>query len=115
MRVVWQLVLPYVVAQDADGDGGLRALMTLAAVSCTLRELVAADEGVWRTLCLRCAVAAGQSSCSPTATTSVVGFDRSWLRSFWSGSSHHRAGGPAAPALLLQATLAAARQDGSCT
>lgn len=105
-KTVWRLVLPFVVSVGAaDGDGGLSALLTLAAVSRTLRGLVAADERVWRTLCLRRALRRPTCATTPPA----LGFDRSWLRSFWSGSPRRGAGGPEPTSL----PAAAAKQGSS--
>lgn len=88
-RQVFGLVLPFLRA-DRDGVG---VLLRVAAVSRTLRGLVAEDERLWRTLHL----ARARSSTLP-----AVAFHHSWLRSFWCHAPQS-AGEAMAPASLLQA------------
>ena len=85
-RQVFGLALPFL---RADRD-----LFRVAAVSRTLRGLVAEDERLWRTLHLH--------RIRSSTTPALVAFHHSWLRSFWCHASQST-GGAMAPASLLQA------------
>ncbi len=101
-RQVFGLVLPFLLA---DRDGVVGVLLRVAAVSRTLRGLVAEDERLWRTLHLD----RTRSSPSPA----VAAFRQSWLRSFWCHHAPQSAEGAKVPASLLQAAPSTARLAGT--